>query len=535
MFAVHSLVVSFRAAVVLDDLDLTVADGHRIVLVGENGSGKSTVLGVLAGTITPDAGTVTRPPGRLGVQTQVPPWPPATAVAEAVAAATAWAERLTSAVTDAGTRLAGHPDDPAAQQALSDAIAAADAAQAWDAAGRADVLAAELGVDALDPDRVVGHLSGGQRGRLQLLGLFAAEPAGLLLDEPTNHLDDEAVAWLTERLRGFAGPVVVASHDRQLIDDVATGVLDLDPLRGRPAVVPGGWSAYRAHRELVRRQWEEAFAAHRAAEHAVAARVREVRRAKRTVTATDGDKFIPFFGARTAERTAAGTLRRARTDQARLAADRVPKPPATLHLRADRLAAAGPTGILLSAQDVAVDGRLAPTRLDVPAGARILVTGPNGVGKSTLLAVLEGSLHPTAGEVLRQPGVRIARLAQDVRPADPSDTPRAWYARATADLPDAPDLVALGLIRPRDLGRPVLELSVGQRRRLALAVVLATAPHVLLLDEPTDHLSLTLTDELEAALDRSPGAVVVASHDRWLRRRWEGDVHALRPARDSEV
>ncbi len=153
---------------------------------------------------------------------------------------------------------------------------------------------------------------------------------------------------------------------------------------------------------------------------------------------------------------------------------------------------------------------------------RLLVTGGNGTGKSTLLGVLAGTVPPARGSVRWTPGVRVGLLEQDVSFTDPHRTPHELY---TAARPDggAPALTSLGLLPPRDCHRPVGTLSVGQRRRLALALLIARGPHVLLLDEPTNHLSPTLAEELSEALEAAPGAVVLASHDRWLRRRWNHD------------
>ncbi|MBP2703010.1 ABC-F family ATP-binding cassette domain-containing protein [Microbispora sp. RL4-1S] len=160
--------------------------------------------------------------------------------------------------------------------------------------------------------------------------------------------------------------------------------------------------------------------------------------------------------------------------------------------------------------------------LDIPAGDRLLVTGPNGTGKSTLLAVLAGRLAPE-GEVRRRPGLSVALLTQDTVFDRPDRTARETYESALgAERADAVPLSSLGLFAPDDLDKRVGELSVGQRRRLALALLVADPPELLLLDEPTNHLSPRLCDELEEALGTGPGAVVVASHDRWLRSRWPG-------------
>jgi macrolide transport system ATP-binding/permease protein len=188
------------------------------------------------------------------------------------------------------------------------------------------------------------------------------------------------------------------------------------------------------------------------------------------------------------------------------------------------IAAAGESGHIVSLRGVRVPGRLEVDRLDLSGDGRLLVTGANGTGKSTLLNVLAGTLEPGTGSVLRRKGLRVGILAQDDYWVDPARTPRQLYeASGAACVP----LMELGLVAPRDLDRPVGVLSVGQRRRVALALLLANPPNLLLLDEPTNHLSLSLADELEQALGTAPGAVVVASHDRWLRRRWDGPILSL--------
>jgi macrolide transport system ATP-binding/permease protein len=170
-----------------------------------------------------------------------------------------------------------------------------------------------------------------------------------------------------------------------------------------------------------------------------------------------------------------------------------------------------------------VERRLDVPRLDVPTGGRLLVTGANGSGKSTLLKVLAGELGSFPAHV-SVTARRVAHLPQDVVFTRPERTPHEVYDAATGSPVPLGDL---GLLHPRELSRPVGVLSVGQQRRLALAILVARRPDLALLDEPTNHISLTLADELEESLQQSPGTVVVASHDRWLRKRWTGAVHHL--------
>jgi macrolide transport system ATP-binding/permease protein len=181
-------------------------------------------------------------------------------------------------------------------------------------------------------------------------------------------------------------------------------------------------------------------------------------------------------------------------------------------------------GALLTLSNGRVSDRLDVASFRVEPSSQILVTGHNGAGKSTLLSVLAGGIQLESGQVLRRKGLRVGLLEQDVRFADATLSPRAIYESALGEKRAASiPLASLGLLGGRDLDRPAGQLSIGQQRRLALALIIAKPPHVFLLDEPTNHLSLGLATELEDALGSYPGAVIVASHDRWLRRRWDNE------------
>ncbi|NUT37707.1 MAG: ABC-F family ATP-binding cassette domain-containing protein, partial [Hamadaea sp.] len=412
---------------------------------------------------------------------------------------------------------------------------------AWDADRRADEILHGLGLASIARDRRLGTLSGGQRSRVALAALLVRRPGALLLDEPTNHLDDQAVAFVEAQLRALPGVVVVASHDRVFLDEVCTDIVDLDPaqhMAGRrgPTRYRGTFTDYLGAKRAERARWEQAFAEQQdeinALRFAVKVGARQVGHGDRAPR--DNDKSIAFAKARAIERVVSRRVRNAQQRLTVLERDQIRKPPAPLEFRAPVLTAETDAegGTAVTARGIRVPGRLALDRLDLPADGRLLITGANGTGKSTLLHVLAGRLDPAEGSVLRRRGLRIGLLAQDDHWPDPQRSPRQLYAAAggttgsdgaAAGVP----LVDLGLVAPRDLDRPVGVLSVGQRRRLALAMLIARPPHLLLLDEPTNHLSLALADELEQALGRAPGAVVIASHDRWLRRRWTGPELAL--------
>ncbi|MEV3981376.1 ABC-F family ATP-binding cassette domain-containing protein [Nonomuraea sp. NPDC049758] len=564
----HDLVRTLGTRRVLDGLSLTAAPGRRIGLIGENGAGKSTLLRLLAGVDEPDSGTVVRP-ADLGFLHQELPFAAEDTLADVLDDALREA-RTDLAELDRLTRgLAASPEDAALLEAYGARLDQAQRHESWDADRRAEIVLDRLGLGGVPGTRALGSLSGGQRGRLALAALLIRRPAALLLDEPTNHLDDDAAVFVEEELRGMTGVVVVASHDRAFLDAVCTDLLDLDPAVDGPVRYGGGYSAYLTGKRAERERWERRHAAEQEEldelRRAVAVTARRV---AQDGLRRDNEKMGYGHRAGRVQQQISRRVREAARRLAELEREQVPAPPPPLRLR-PRLTAplpppegpqehrdtaalpppkgpegdcgdaalpplGGPEGgrggaagrgggALVSARDVRVAGRLALDRLDLREGDRLLVTGPNGAGKSTLLAVLSGDLEP-AGQVRRRPGLTVGLLPQDTTFEHPGRTVRETYEQALGpERAEAVPLRSLGLIRARDANLRVGELSVGQRRRLALALLIADPPDVLLLDEPTNHLSPGLADELEAALAADgPGAVVVASHDRWLRARWRG-------------
>ncbi|GAA2693473.1 ABC-F family ATP-binding cassette domain-containing protein [Nonomuraea recticatena] len=547
----RDLVRTLGARRVLDGVSLTAAPGRRIGLIGENGAGKSTLLRLLAGVDEPDSGTVMRPADLAFLQ-QEAPFAHDTTVAGVLddalrEARTDLAEldRLTRALTEA-------PDDAALLEAYGARLDQAQQRESWDADRRAEIILDRLGLGGVPHGRVLVSLSGGQRGRLALAALLIRQPTALLLDEPTNHLDDAAAVFVEERLRGMTGVVVVASHDRAFLDAVCTDLIDLDPAVDGPARYGGGYGAYLAEKRAERERWERRHAEEQEElgelRRAVAVTARQV--------AVDGlrrDNEKMGYGHRggRVQHQISRRVRNAARRLAELEREQVPAPPPPLRFRPRTLvtvtdlaeanhaaaasdAAGAAKGVaagsrdphdetLLSLRDVRVPGRLYIDRLEVAPGERLLVTGPNGAGKSTLLAVLAGRLS-AEGEVWRRCGLTVGLLAQDTVFERPDRTVRQTYERALGqERAESVPLRSLGLISPRDVDLRVGELSVGQRRRLALALLVADPPEVLLLDEPTNHLSPRLSDELEEALGTDgPGGIVIASHDRWLRSRWQG-------------
>ena len=442
------------------DVSMTVSAGERWGVVGINGAGKTTLLSVLAGVVEPEAGTIRR--GRD------------------VTVATL------SQVLDLPSG--------SVRQAVG---------EGW----RGESVLDRLGLgDLLDTDTT--ELSGGQAKRVALARALVADADLLILDEPTNHLDVDAIEWLERHLDRFKGGLVIVTHDRHLLDRVATKVIELD--RGVAYVHAGGYSGYLEGRAAR----EEMEAASEAARRQLAKR--ELAWLRRGAPArTRKSKFRVGAATATIEARPPAQARPGDLDLA------------TLHEGTPRL---GDQVIELHGVDVGYESRpLLVSRLDLllDRRERLGVVGANGSGKSTLLDVIGGRREPSGGEVVVGPTVRVGIYDQRGRDLDPGLRVRdAVAGRAEPSWWHAGLLERFWFDRDAQYA-PIELLSGGERRRLQLVLTLAERPNVLLLDEPTNDLDLDTLRALEDFLDDWPGAVVVVSHDRTFLDRTVDDVLVL--------
>ena len=504
-------------ALVLHEVDLVITPSSRVAIIGENGRGKSSLLHVLTGALTPDSGTV-QLIGTVGIAEQEMDAEENRTVGQVVAEAIAAPLTALAALDAAASALTR--GESGAEDGYTTALEAAEALDAWDAERRVQIALEALDAET-DPTRQLSALSVGQRYRVRLACLLGADHDFLLLDEPTNHLDRDGLEFLTSQLRSRTGGVVVVSHDRALLVDIAETIVDLDPTPdGRPRIYGNGYAGYREGRAAERERWKLEYERQQS-EHA---RLQDSLSSaqNRLVSGWRPEKGTNKHGRTTRAGGLVQSVHR-RQEALRAHAVTVPEPPQVFRFP-ELVTRTG--AILLRADGVSVTGRLSrPATVSLAHRERLVVTGPNGAGKSTLLNVLSGDLLPDTGAVRRPESTRLGFLRQeselppDRRASDVFSTHIASLISA-GELSDseAVGLSQLGLLRPRETGKKIGDLSMGQRRRLDLALILAQRPHVLLLDEPTNHLSIALVDELTDALGATQAAVIVSTHDRQLLR-----------------
>ncbi len=515
---------SFGPRVVLDRVSVTVGPQHRIGVVAPNGTGKSTLLKILAGIDAPDAGRVTRTPPEATVGYL--PQEHERRAGETVRAAlrrrtgVAGAEQALEAASAALAKDDGDADDRYAH-ALDRYLALG--APDFDARVAAACDDLGLPVRALDLDTVA--LSGGQAARVSLAAILLARFDVFLLDEPTNDLDFAGLERLERFLRDeLTGGAVIVSHDRAFLDRTITSVLELDDHTHTATMYAGGWRAYLDERATARRHAEEAFAGYEAQRNELLERARTQRQwsvqgTPKVKKSGETDKFVRHFRRNSSEHVAAKAKI---TDRAlaRLDAHAVEKPWEGWDLRM-QIAAAPRSGAVVARLTHAVVRRgeftLGPVDLEIDYGERVAILGANGSGKTTLLAALLGRLALDEGDAWIGPGVVFGELDQARAAFSDAGTLLDRFEHASGLLPkDARSLLAKFGLGAEHVARDAASLSPGERTRASLALLSARGVNCVVLDEPTNHLDLPAIEQLESALANYEGTVLLVTHDRAL-------------------
>ena len=500
--------------VILKDISLSFFPGAKIGVLGLNGSGKSSLLKIMAGVDTEIEGEAVPMPGiKVGYLPQEPALDPKQTVREAVEAGLGElgeAQKKLDAIYAAYAEPDADFDQLAADQAKYEAILAA---------GGSDVEhQLEIAADALrlPPwDALVGPLSGGEKRRVALCRLLLSKPDMLLLDEPTNHLDAESVDWLEQFLKKFPGTVVGVTHDRYFLDNAAEWILELD--RGHGIPWKGNYSSWLDQKEARLKQEESSESAR---QKAIKKELEWVRQNPKARQAKSKSRLARFE-----ELSSHEYQKRNETSEIFIPV-------------AERL---GDSVIEFKNVSKAFGDRLLIDDLSfiVPAGAIVGIIGPNGAGKSTLFRMIAGKEQPDSGEIVKGPTVRMAYVEQSREALDNTKT-------VFEDVSEGADLLTVGRFemssraylgrfnfKGGDQQKQVGNLSGGERGRLHLAKTLLAGGNVLLLDEPSNDLDVETLRALEDALLEFAGSVLVISHDRWFLDRiathilaFEGDSKA---------
>ena len=510
--------------VVLDAVDLVLAPGHRVGLIGPNGVGKSTLLGALCGSVALDSGSVEASPRAATVG--LLPQEPERSTTETVLGFLGRRTGVRAAQIELDTALdALAAGDVGCDDRYSDALDRWLTLGAADFDSRVGETWAELGLDPVLLGQPTATLSGGEAARSSLASLLLSRYDVFLLDEPTNDLDLDGLERLEQWILGLDAPVLLVSHDRTFLERAITDVVEIDHHTHRAEWYSGGWSAFLAERELARLHAQQRFDEYdtkRAALQQRAQREREwaTQGQSKVKKSGESDKHIRNFKINQTEQLAG---RAARTQKAaeRLEAVDEPREPWELRLT---IPIAGRSGdVVATLRGVEVDRggfRLGPVDLDLRSGDRVALVGANGSGKTTLLAVLLGRIDPTAGTAALGASVVVGEIEQARTELLGADSLLDAFTAGTGlSIADARTLLAKFGLGAEHVHREAATLSPGERTRASLALLMANGANLLVLDEPTNHLDMPAIEQLEAALDTFIGTVILVTHDRALLDR----------------
>jgi len=487
--------VSFGGPLLLEGVDLSIDKGERVCLVGRNGTGKSTIMKLITGEVKPDNGKIVFQQGvRITLLTQEVPHNVQGSVFDVVSSAFGEQGKLLAEYHHVSAKLAhDHSDKLMAE--LEDVQHKFEAAGGWQMQQRVDTILSRL---QLPEDAEFSELSGGLKRRVLLAKALAGEPDLLLLDEPTNHLDIDAIAWLEEFLRTFGGTLLFVTHDRMLLQKVATRIVDLD--RGRLTSWPGNYQTYL---ELKQAALEAESVENAKFDKKLAAEevwIRQGVKARRT---------------RNEGRVRAlQALRRTRSERREVES--------TARMQMQEAERTGK--LVIEAQNVSFGYTNRPVVRNLSTtiirGDKVGIIGPNGSGKTTLLKLLLGDLKPQTGSIKLGTNLEVAYLDQHRAQLDDEKTVQDNVAFGS-------DRVTINGIRKHVIGylqdflfspararSPVKVLSGGERNRLLLAKLFTKPSNVLVLDEPTNDLDIETLDLLEELLMEYAGTVLLVSHDR---------------------
>ncbi len=533
MLQLSNIAKSYGGNQILDRVSFVVNPGERVGLIGPNGCGKTTLLRIIIGQETPDAGSVrlSPPSARLGYLAQAFEYNPTDTVGQAMWQARGSLDTARQRMQALAAAMATAQGE-ALERAMAgygEAQAAFEALGGYDMGHRIEAILDGLGLAQVDQETPVEILSGGQKTRLGLARLLLAEPQLLLLDEPTNHLDMEALEWLEGFLRSYAGAVIIVSHDRTFLDNTVTRILELDPITHTATEYPGDYTAYAAAKE---RELETQWQMYGDQQDRIAQYERAIGRLRGQAMNIE-NTTVHFYWRKQALKIARRAVTQARRLQRLLESeDRVDKPRPVWEMKLDFADTPAAGQEVLALEDLGMSfgerSLFQGANLLLRQGERIALLGPNGSGKTTLLRIITGELAPTSGRARLGANVRLGYYSQEQENLDEQSTPLEEIRRTGAfSETDARSFLHYFLFAGDDVFVPVGDLSYGERARLALAKLVAGGCNLLLLDEPINHLDIPSRENFERAIAEYSGTLLMVVHDRYLVERMATGIWAL--------
>jgi ATP-binding cassette subfamily F protein 3 len=519
MLSVTNLSRGFGGRAILESISFLINRGERAGLIGPNGAGKSTLLRIIAGLERADSGSVSLSPGeRVGMLRQ------------------GFADLADGTLAD----LLDLPTSglASAAAALDVTLQTSDGSDAWllryDAAqthfdvlggytrvAELETLLAALGLGHRPWGTPLADLSGGEKTRAGLAALINSRPEFLLLDEPTNHLDAEGQRFLAELLRDYDGGILIVSHDRRFLDEVATRLLILDDQGTGMEQFAGNYSAWREAKE---READSQAAAYRRQQEEIARIRGDIRAVASHAQATEKATTNDYLRGRSKKVARTAVVRAKKLERMLESTEMVVKPDRRWTMAAEFAPAveSGRDVVALHDARVVLGDRLVLDDVDllIRAGDRIAVTGPNGAGKTTLLKLIAGELEPTSGRVRLGANVRPGWFAQEQETLNLNLSPvQLVRLRSEMSEGEARAFLHRFLFTAANVLIPVRALSYGERSRLALALLVLEGCNLLLLDEPLNHLDITSREQFEQALSEFDGTLVIVLHDEFAAER----------------
>ncbi|MCL4545773.1 MAG: ATP-binding cassette domain-containing protein [Chloroflexi bacterium] len=486
MLEAHNLTLSVPGRVLLDRAHFKVGSRERVGIVGANGSGKTTLLRALAGLMATDGGTVSLAPGTIiGYLPQD-------------------ASDLTGIAAGLFSELGYYWLNPKEYRAPATGATLSQLHHTLH----------ELDLDSVDATTDLGTLSGGQLTRLLLAALMLSEANLLLLDEPTNHLDITGVRWLEQFLQGYDGAAVVVSHDRTLLNQVAGRIFALENAELKS--YHGGYDAYKSAREREQEEEWQRYNQQQRWRERIEDQIRREKERARHMEASTID-FVILKKAKKGARQA--KVRERRLERQMGSEEWLERPRSQWNVKLDFSTVAPSSQLVAEITDLVLGygghALCQPFSTRIMQSERIGIVGANGTGKSTLLRTLAGQQLPLSGDIRIGPSTRTGFLTQDQSSLDLDETPFSLVRRqAPLDEAAARGHLHFFLFGSDHVFTPVRQLSLGERQRLQLALLVLSGANLLLLDEPLNHLDTPARERLEEALVKFPGTSITVTHDR---------------------